>query len=216
MAKAQKATQDRRDDLRLRLIEIAEGIIASDGLEKIKARHLAHEAGCAVGAIYNVFTDMTDLVMAVNGRTFEKLGAYVRDSVAGRDLSPRETLVEMAKAYLHFAEANNRTWRALFDLDMQAESHVPAWYLAELAKLFAQISGPISELFPDWSDEKIDLMTRALFSAIHGIVLLGLEKRISAVPVHRIEDMMTHVLTAVLDGSARQPALGEGTAAKPG
>lgn len=197
MARPLKVTQERRDDLRQRLIDIAEAQIARQGLQALKARDLAAEAGCAVGAIYNVFADMTDLVMAVNGRTFQKLGTHVRSEVQDRDLPPREQLVEMGKAYLHFAVAHNRQWRALFDLEMRADGPVPDWYLAELAKLFALIAAPLRRLFPDWPEAQIDLMTRTLFSSVHGIVLLGLEKRISAVPVDRIETMIAVVLSNI-------------------
>jgi len=40
-------------------------------------------------------------------------------------------------------------------------------------------------------------MVRALFSSVHGIVLLGLENRISGVPRERIEDMISQVLTQI-------------------
>ena len=65
----------RRDDLRLRLIDLAEAQIAASGAASLKARDLAAQAGCAVGAIYNVVDDMTALVMQVNVRTFARLGS---------------------------------------------------------------------------------------------------------------------------------------------
>jgi hypothetical protein len=40
-------------------------------------------------------------------------------------------------------------------------------------------------------------MVRALFSAVHGIVLLGLEQRISGVPPERIEQMIAQVLEQI-------------------
>lgn len=197
MAKAPSKTDLRRDDLRARLTDQAERVIATRGLAALKARDLASDVGCSVGAIYNVFADLNQLVMAVNGRTFRRLGAEVSASLAGPDLAPRECLITMSRAYLHFAAANTRAWRALFDLEMAADAPVPDWYLAELAALFALISAPLRRIFPDWSPGQIDLMTRALFSSVHGIVLLGLEKRISGVPVDRIEEMIAVVLGTV-------------------
>jgi AcrR family transcriptional regulator len=197
MARIPGKTEARRDDLRLRLIDHAEQVIATQGLSALKARDLAKLAGCSLGAIYNVFTDLNELVMAVNGRTFQRLGVAVSTSIAGRDLAPRECLITMSHAYLHFAAQNTKAWRALFDLEMSVETQVPDWYLAELAALFALISAPLTQIFPDWPASRIDLMTRALFSSVHGIVLLGLEKRISGVPVDRIEDMIAAVLANI-------------------
>ena len=68
---------ERRKGLREDLIKIEEATIAREGLSGLKARGLATEAGCALGAIYNVFGDLNDLVLAVNARTFHVLGAEV-------------------------------------------------------------------------------------------------------------------------------------------
>ena len=198
MADQISKTDKRREELRQRLIEIAEARIAEQGLSSIKARDLAKEADCAVGAIYNVFSDLNGLIMAVNGRTFRKLGAHVSDSVAARNHTrAQDQLITMSLAYLHFARDNHNLWRALFDLDMSTDMEVPHWYLAELGKLFAQIAAPIARIFPDWSPDRVELMTRTLFSSVHGIVLLGLQKRISGVPLDRIEAMIATLLSNV-------------------
>ena len=139
-------TAKRREDLRERLLDIAEGEIRENGLASLRARALADQAGCAVGAIYNVFEDMTGLVLAVNGRTFRKMGAFVSDTIkAHPDASPTENLIIIAKAYLAFASDNPNLWRALFEVEMSTEGSVPAWYLDELGRLFSIISSPISD-----------------------------------------------------------------------
>ena len=195
----ERATKDRRDDLRNTLTDIAERMVAETGAASVKARPLAEAAGCSVGAIYNVFTDLDALLMAVNGRTFRRLGAHVSAALQRVEASPQERLVIMGHAYLDFASQHTNAWRALFDLRMSTDMEVPGWYLQELAAVFALIAGPLRDIFPSWSDERIDLMTRALFSSVHGIVLLGLEKRISGVPLAQVEDMIATVLAQVTD-----------------
>ena len=193
-------TAKRREDLREKLLDIAEADIRENGLAALRARTLAEQAGCAVGAIYNVFDDMTGLILAVNGRTFRRMGAFVSDEMKeGADTSPTGVLVTIAKAYLSFAIENPNLWRALFEVEMSTEGDVPAWYMDELGRLFSIISTPIAELNPDASASEVDLMTRTLFSSVHGIVLLGLEKRISGVPRERMEDMIEYLLKRVTD-----------------
>lgn len=193
-----KNTTKRREALRETLIELAEAQVREDGLASLRARSLAKEAECAVGAIYNVFDDMTGLTLAVNGRTFGRLGKHVSDAVAKvADAPPTERLVAMAVAYLEFASANPNLWRALFDVEMSTDREVPEWYMKELGRLFAIIAGPLAELHPNPAPGEIDLMTRALFSSVHGIVLLGLENRISAVPRERMEGMIEFLLRRV-------------------
>ncbi len=191
-------TEKRRAELREKLIDIAEAEIRENGLASLRARSLAEQAGCAVGAIYNVFDDMTGLALAVNGRTFHRLGADVSAAVATRaDGPPVERLVLMARGYLSFAAKDPNLWRALFEVEMTAESAVPQWYMEELGRLFSIISGPLSELDPKADAAEIDLRTRTLFSSVHGIVLLGLERRISGVPLERIEQMIEFLLRSI-------------------
>jgi hypothetical protein len=95
---------------------------------------------------------------------------------------------------LAFAAENTRLWRALFDVQAE-EAEVPDWYRAALDDLFSNIATPVAEIYPDKAPEDLVLMVRALFSAVHGIVLLGLENRISGVPVDQIERMISEVLS---------------------
>lgn len=187
----------RRAELKVKLIEAAEAQIVAGGLASVKARDLAKEAGCSLGAIYNVFDDLHDLILEVNGRTFLKLGQKVESSVADTDASPRGRLILMSNAYLDFAAENANLWRALFDIRMPATGPVPGWYLESLGKLFANIRAPLAELFPEMDDSALELMTRAMFSSVHGIVLLGLENRISGVPQDNIRQMIAQVLSRI-------------------
>lgn len=185
----------RKSALRDKLIALAEAQIEAGGLSSLRARTLAQEAGCSVGAIYNVFDDLNGLVLAVNGRTFQKLGAFVTQAVAARDGSePGEQLITMGTAYLRFAADNTNLWRALFDVEMNADGPVPDWYVAALGGLFGIIARPLTQINPDLARDELDLLTRALFSSVHGIVLLGLERRISAVPLEQMETMIARVL----------------------
>src|SRR5262249_46747565 len=72
-------TAERRQQLKNALIAAAERTIETHGLGGLKARALAYRVGCAVGAIYNVVTDLDDLVFEVNSRT---LAALERDLAA--------------------------------------------------------------------------------------------------------------------------------------
>lgn len=175
-------TQERRDALRRTLIDLAERRVIEGGLAAVRARDLAQEAGCALGAIYNVFDDLHDIVIAVNGRTFERLGRAVADSLQDRtDETPVQRMIVMSNAYLDFAEANRNAWRTLFDVQTQIDAEVPRWYRDEMQRLFGIIETPVRERFPDMGEEDIALMARALFSSVHGIIVLGLENQISDV-----------------------------------
>ena len=187
-------TEIRRQELRDTLILIAERTIAQNGLGALRARDLAKEAGCAVGAIYNVFGDLTDLTLAVNARTFHRLGAEVANALADAPNDPVEQLVVMAQAYHHFAAQNHQSWRALFDVERAPGAAAPDWYLHEMGRLFTYISDPLAMVFPDRPADELALLTRALFSSVHGIVLLGLDEASAGVSTENIDRMIALVL----------------------
>lgn len=189
-----RKTESRRKELRDNLIIIAERTIAANGLGALRARDLASEAGCAVGAIYNVFGDLTDLALAVNARTFHRLGADVAEALADAPEDPVEQLVVMAQAYHHFAAENHLSWRALFDVERAPGEAAPDWYLHEMGQLFAYISDPLAVIFPDRDTDELALLTRALFSSVHGIVLLGLDEASAGVSTDNIDRMIGLVL----------------------
>ncbi len=185
---------ERRAALRENLVLIAERTIADHGLGALRARDLASEAGCAVGAIYNVFGDLTDLVLTVNARTFHRLGADVAEALADAPQDPVEQLVVMAQAYHRFAAENHQSWRALFDVERAPGEAAPDWYLEEMGRLFTYISDPLAVIFSDRDSQEHALLTRALFSSVHGIVLLGLDEASAGVPSDDIDRMIALVL----------------------
>ena len=184
----------RRAILRDALILHAHTRIERDGLKNLRARDLAKDAGCALGAIYNVFGDLNELVLAVNARTFHSLGAAVAEALADAPQTPTDQLVTMAQAYHHFAAQNYHLWRALFDLERAPGETAPDWYLAEMGQLFAYIDAPLSVIYRKQDTEKRALLTKALFSSVHGIVLLGLDEASAGVPAPQLDEMISLIL----------------------
>ena len=183
----------RRAVLRDTLIAHAETRIKADGLKNLRTRDLAKDAGCALGAIYNVFGDLNDLVLAVNARTFHRLGAAVAETLAQAPQNATQQLIVMSHAYHRFAAENFNAWRALFDIERPAGEAAPDWYLAEIGQLFAYIDAPLSVLFPDYDAQKRALLTKALFSSVHGIVLLGLDEASAGVPAAQLDEIISFI-----------------------
>ena len=193
----------RRRKLRDALIHAAERTIEREGLRGMKARELATKVGCAVGAIYNVFTDLDDLIFAVNALTLEQLEK--RLTIAGeKGVDPQgdavRTLTHLALAYTDYAAANPRRWRALFDHRLAEHQAVPAWYQANLGRLFVYIEEPLRSLAPDISPDQRMQLARSLFSAVHGIVLIGLEEKLQSVPLAAVCEQVTFMVEAFARG----------------
>ena len=194
-------TAERRQRLRDALIAAAERTIETQGLGGLKARALADEAGCAVGAIYNVVADLDDLILAVNART---LAALERELAAAEETigvvagaAPVDRLVRLGTAYLAFASAHRVRWRALFEHRLPQEKPLPDHYIAEQGRLFGYIEQPLGELQPLLTDERRALVARSLFSAVHGMVMLGLEEKLLTVPPETLREQVAFIVAAI-------------------
>jgi AcrR family transcriptional regulator len=199
-------TADRKQNLKTALIAAAERAVAAHGLAGLKTRSLAAEAGCAVGAIYNVVADLDDLALAVNSRTHAALEEVLTAATgvdSGKTAVGTERavarLIRMAHAYLNFAATNRMRWRALFEHRLPAGKPMPDWYLGEQIRLFGYIEQPLRDLQPGLPLDQLSMLARSLFSAVHGIITLGLEEKL-AVSLEELRNQTTLIVSAIVTG----------------
>jgi AcrR family transcriptional regulator len=195
---------DRYAELRTRLIDAAEHTIAEKGLAALRARDLAQEAGCAVGTIYNVFEHLDGLILCVGSRTLVMLDAALG---AVRSASPCNStaeaiaeLVRLALAYLEFAAVHTVRWRALFEHRMSEERPLPEWFVEQQQGLFAEVERPLMVLLPELDRDARRVLARTLFSAVHGIIALGLEEKLVSLPLPDLRSQLAAAVRAIATG----------------
>jgi AcrR family transcriptional regulator len=191
---------ERRAKLRENLILAAERSISVGGLAALKTRELAREIGCANGAVYNLVDDMDELVLLVGSRTLRRLDAALTEAESAGPPAPTEKLVRIAVAYCDFAAENLELWRALFEHRMTPGKPVPEWAVSEQMDLFRHIFHPLAALLPSRSQAELGVTARSLFSAVHGMVLLGLEQKLIAVPVEALRAEIAVITRAMVKG----------------
>lgn len=196
--------QARREELRDKLIGAAEKTIAEQGHAALKARALAEEVGCALGAIYTVFPDLTALILAVNARSFGLLDAILgrqAEAATADGGSPRavanRTLIALANGYLDFAAEHGGRWHALFDLRLPEGQDLPQEHLSRQDALFRHLEAPLAVLQPGLAAAERALLARSLFSAAHGMVLLGLEGKLVQLPLPYLREQIALVVSAM-------------------
>ena len=196
---------ERRAKLRQALIEAAERAIATKGLSGLKTRDLAHEIGCANGAVYNMVEDVDELILRVGSRTLARLDAALDRAEASNAATPGETLVRIALAYCDFAAENLDLWRALFEHRMAPDKPLPEWAVNDQMNLFRHIYRPLAVLFPKHTPAQLGVTARSLFSAVHGMVTLGLEQKLIAVPIEALRQEIAIMVRAMVNGLALEP-----------
>jgi AcrR family transcriptional regulator len=202
-------TAERRQNLREALLRAGEATISRHGLAALKARSLAQEVGCALGAIYNVFPDLDALIYEINARTLAMFAERVRAMSDAADDSSTEAdpavarLVRLSEVYLDFAASNGPRWRALIEHRVGGLRNVPQWYIDAQAPLFMLVEEPLREIRPDLDASQRALLARNVFAAVHGVVAFGLDEKLAAMPAPVLRDQLRKIVTAL--GSGLRP-----------
>jgi len=190
----------KKERLRERLLDAAEATIARDGLAALKARDLAAKVGCALGAIYTAFDDLDELILCVGARTMTRLEATLAD---GAKSNGADELQRLALAYLRYARSEEPRWRALFEHRLPPGKPVPDWYASQRDRLFSRLEEPLARLTPKTAPAELRLQARTLFSAVHGIVMLGLEEKLAADAAKTLEKELTYFVATMAKGLPR-------------
>jgi AcrR family transcriptional regulator len=194
MPKSQAASAG---DLSARLIAAAARCVEDYGVAGVKARNVAAHAGCSPGLIYYAYADLGDLILALNRATQHRLNEALGKALVS---DPRDSLDRLAKAYLAFAYEHTRLWRALFEHHMGPGKEVPDDYRADIMATFSRLKVPLGALLPRHPEDEIEMISRALFSAVHGIVSLGLDENMVAVPLEQLEEQVCRFVTIFMNG----------------
>ncbi|UPK15430.1 TetR/AcrR family transcriptional regulator [Bradyrhizobium sp. 155] len=182
---------------RQQIVEIARSIIAAKGLKSLKVRDVADAAGCSVGSVYNEFGDFDGVILTVNRETVKELTVRL-GQVPAED--PVRQFYGLAATYLEFFAEHANLLRSLFEHRMEDDRPYPDDILQMVMDAFALMHPPLVRLLPNADDVQIALLSRALFSAVHGIISLGLEERMVAVPPQMLRQQVDQFLDAHLAG----------------
>ena len=187
----------RKSKRRALMLEIARDIIASKGLRLLKVRDVAEAADCSIGSVYNEFGDFDGLILAVNRETVQALTDRLT-AVPADD--PIRQLRGLAATYLEFFSQNANLLRSLYEHRMEDDRPFPEDILLMVMRAFALMHQPLVRLLPDRDPKDIAMLARLMFSAVHGIISLGLEERMVAVPPDRLRQQVAQFVDTHLIG----------------
>lgn len=197
-----------RENLRNDLIEYARHLIHEEGLHGLTARRLANGVGCAVGSIYNVVTDLDDLLVEVHGLTLDSLYVAITEG-RSENTDTEAQLLGLAERYIAFTETNRNLWLALFEHRLPAGRELPVWYLKKLSQLFEVVELVIDPLFSSNELANRRRTARILWSALHGICSLGLTNKLNLISTDTVSNLADEMIVTQLAGlKTRGPSQG--------
>lgn len=165
------------DELRALLADAAEALIVEQGMGGCTARAVTGRAGCALGALGYLFGGLENVILVVNERTLQDMRRYMFGQV---EICPqadaRERLTILALAYFSYARDHQNRWNALFLFRFASQGELPDAYLALWNGLIARI-GALYSAELNIPEDQWSVLARTMYEAVHGIVVLGLDRK---------------------------------------
>lgn len=184
------------EELRELILNATTELIETEGLAGFSAREIARRIGYSPGTLYNVFDNLDDLILTIEGRLLDRLAASLQ-AVPDTD-HPRQRLKNLAMAYLRFTQENPKLWNLLFEHHMQTGAAIPEWYTGKLNNLLAEVERELGRLMPDPNSGQAKRAARVLWAGVHGITSLSTADKLSTVTADAagslVEDLIDHYL----------------------
>ena len=99
------------------------------------------------------------------------------------------------------AEAIYRSiFEAVVEHRLPPEKPLPDWYARDRDRLFALAEAPLASLSPNEEPPARKLRARTLFSAVHGVVLLGLEEKLAPTSSRTLEAQLREFVATMARG----------------
>jgi AcrR family transcriptional regulator len=167
-------------DLKNALIAAGVEILAHEGIGSLSLRSVARRAGVSHSAPYAHFADKQALIAAISTEGFRRLYAQLEAAIQAEASNPARQLTACGKAYLRFATNEHDIFKIMFSGMLEQEKEFSDFVgisqatfnlLVNMVKA-CQEAGVLRPA-------PADLMAITIWSQVHGLVSLGLEKQIS-------------------------------------
>ncbi|WP_305985701.1 TetR/AcrR family transcriptional regulator [Roseibium sp. MMSF_3544] len=159
-----------REELWWLAINASRKVVEKEGLRGIRARQIARDIGYTIGTLYNLFDDLDDLIMQMNGETLDQL--MQECSKVELTQNPNMDLERLVHCYLSFTHENPKLWNAIFEHKLPEDRPVPEWYSEKVSRLLALIEHALAPILSGRSDAEIHQHARILWMSLFGMTVL--------------------------------------------
>ena len=189
------------EQLRQLILDAAAAIIEANGLAGLSAREIARRIGYSPGTIYNMFENLDDVVLNVEGRVLDALDERLAVELAkGGD---QKTLVmRLAQAYLSFTSERPKLWNLLFEHYMPGGTDTPPWYQEKLERLMGRVETAVAPIYPPDAVMERQRAARVLWASVHGITSLSTANKLANVTTEAAAMLVSDLINNYLAGVA--------------
>lgn len=192
------------EELRRLALAAASAIATEEGLRGLTVRRVAERIGYAPGTIYNLFENLDELIIRVNGDTLGRLGEALARAGEGE---PGLRAARLTDAYFDFVEAAPRLWAMLFEHRLPEGASLPVWYRDALDELVRRVAVSLEPLLSDRSPRERRRAIIAMWAGLHGIATLAVSRKLEVVGEMRPRELGHLVVDSIIAAELRAESM---------
>jgi AcrR family transcriptional regulator len=187
-----------REELYEMTVAAARGIVEDHGFRALTVRKIADAIGYSPGTIYNLFDNLDDLIIRLNGGTLDEL--FDRLSAIEGSGDPTLDLDRLLGAYLAYLDAHPSLWNLLFEHTRPEGQVLPKWYVDKVADILGLLEQALSPHFPEDRANEKRHAARVLWASLHGICSLSQAGKLEVVTTQAPREMARLLVSIFLAG----------------
>jgi AcrR family transcriptional regulator len=196
-----RRTDHSRDELFDLVLDESQKIIESKGVAALTARSIAAAIGYSPGTLYNLFDNIDEIILHLNGRTLDDLYKKLLDET--EQSSGPAKLDRMITAYLHYNKISQQRWNLLFEHRLPEEQIFPEWYQQRINLLLELIADSLESLLPGCGEREINHSARVLWCGLYGVCSLAPGNKSNWVSSQSVDEMARSMVYNYISGLKR-------------
>lgn len=165
------------------ILNSAMEIVENEGYLKLSTRKIATQIGYTVGTLYNIFQNLDDIIIHLNGRVLDKLIAKMKSNL-NKTKCNVETFKKLGLAYANFSAEHFNLWDMLVNYRVDPKTEIPKWYPKKIQELFDILESQLSKVVTNQSAEDLRDDITVMWSSIHGICILSIKGKFTHTQTH--------------------------------
>lgn len=175
------------DQLTNMILGAAKDLLIEEGFQRISTRKIANRIGYSVGTLYNVFQNLDDIYMHLNGRTLDELIKILDNAIADKTVSQ---IKSMSYAYIKFSMDNFNAWSLLFEYRFPDNMVAPKWYNEKIEHLYSIVGKALAHALQINDPQKLKGYITVIWAGIHGICVLSTKGKLSRAGVQESQSQL--------------------------
>jgi AcrR family transcriptional regulator len=181
-------------ELSTMILDSANNILVAEGFQKITTRKIATQIEYSVGTLYNIFQNLDDIYIHLNGRTLDSLIQTLEEAMKEKNCSQ---LRSIAYAYVKFSINHFNAWSLLCEYRFSESVNVPKWYEEKIAHLYCIVEKALTNVLNIDNSQHLKKYITVLWAGIHGICALSSKGKF--IRTGLVETESQHLVDTFLD-----------------